>query len=38
MNKRFKFVYYYDETEETVHIVNIWDTRMNPKTLIKSIR
>ena len=38
MNKRFKFVYYYDETEETVYIVNIWDTRMNPKTLIKSIR
>ena len=38
MNKRFKFVYYYDEQEETVHIVNIWDTRMNPKTLIRSIR
>ena len=38
LNKRFKFVYYYDEPEETVHIVNIWDTRMNPKTLIRSIR
>lgn len=38
MNKRFKFVYYYDEPEETVHIVSIWDTRMNPKALIKSIR
>lgn len=38
MNKRFKFVYFYDEAKETVHIVNIWDTRMNPKALIKSIR
>ena len=38
MNRRFKFVYYYNETEETVHKVNIWDTRMNPKALIKRIR
>lgn len=29
MNRRFKLVYYYDEQEDIVHIVDIWDTRMN---------
>ena len=38
MNRRFKFIYYYDKIEDTVHIVDIWDTRMNPKTLIKRIK
>ena len=38
MNRRFKIIYYYDEAEDTVHLVDIWDTRMNPKTLIKRIR
>lgn len=37
MNRRFKFIYYYDEVEDIVHIIDIWDTRMNPKTLIKRI-
>jgi plasmid stabilization system protein ParE len=37
MNHRFKLIYYYDETEDTVHIVDIWDTRMKPETLIKRI-
>ena len=38
MSKRFKFIYYYDEIEDTVHIVRIWDTRMNDKALIRSIK
>ena len=38
MNRRFKFIYYYDETEDAVHIVDIWDTKQNPKTLIKRIK
>ncbi len=37
MNRRFKFIYYYDEVEDIVHIIDIWDTRMNPKALIKRI-
>ena len=35
---RFKFVHYYDEALDTVFIVDIWDTKMNPKTLIKRIK
>ena len=38
MNRRFKIIYYYNETEDTVRIVDIWDTKMNPKTLIRRIR
>ena len=38
MNRRFKIIYTYDEVEETVHIMDVWDTRMNPKALIKRIK
>ena len=38
MNRRFKIIYYYDESEDTVHLVDIWDTRMNPKALIRRIK
>ena len=37
MSRRFKIIYYYDESEDVVHIVDIWDTMMNPKALIKRI-
>ena len=37
MSRRFKLIYYYDEAEDLVHIVDIWDTLMNPKTLAKRI-
>lgn len=30
---RFKIIHYYAKTSDTVHIVDIWDTRMNPETL-----
>lgn len=38
MHRRFKLIYFYDEVEDTVHIIDIWDTRMNPETLIKRIK
>lgn len=38
MGRRFKLIHYYDVAEDTVHVVDIWDTRMNPKTLIKRIK
>ena len=38
MNRRFKIIYTYDESEDVVHIMDIWDTRMNPKALIRRIK
>jgi len=38
MNRRFKIIYYYDESEDTVRIIDIWDTRMNPKMLVRRIK
>ncbi len=38
MHRRFKIIYYYDETEDTVHLVDIWDSKMNPKALIRRIK
>lgn len=38
MNRRFKIIYYYDEAEDVVHIMDIWDSRMNPKALIRRIK
>ena len=38
MNKRFKLIYFYDESESTIHVIDIWDSKMSPETLIKRIR
>lgn len=38
MNRRFKIIFTYDETADVVHIMDIWDTRMNPQTLIRRIK
>lgn len=38
MNRRFKIIYSYDEQNDVVTILDIWDTRMNPKTLIQRIK
>ena len=38
MNTRFKLIFFYDEVENTVHLVDIWDTKRNPKTLIKGFK
>lgn len=34
---RFKIVYYYAKSSDTVHIVDIWDMRMNPGNLKRRI-
>jgi Txe/YoeB family toxin of Txe-Axe toxin-antitoxin module len=33
INKRFKVVYWYDETKDTVVIEDIWDTLRSPENL-----
>ena len=38
MNRRFKIIYYYDKAKDTVHVVDIWDSKMNPKTLTRRIQ
>ena len=38
MNRRFKIIYTYDEKKDIVHIMDIWDTKMNPKALIRRIK
>lgn len=37
MSRRFKIIYYYDDIEDVVRIVDIWDARMDPKNLIRRI-
>ena len=36
--KNFKLIYAYFPTSGTVHIVDLWDMRMNPASLRKRIR
>ena len=38
MNRRFKIIYFYDKSKDVVTIMDIWDTRMDPKTLTKRIQ
>ena len=38
MNRRFKIIHTYDEAADTVHIMDIWDTKANPKALIRRIK
>ena len=38
MKRRFKIIYYYDEAEDVAHLVDIWDTKANPKALIRRIK
>ena len=38
MKQRFKLIYYYVEDCDTVHVVDIWDTRMSPKALVLRIK
>ena len=38
MNRLFKIIYYFDEAEDVVHLVDIWDAKMNPKTLTRRIK
>jgi hypothetical protein len=36
--RRFKMVYYYTHTSDTVYIRDLWDTRMNPQTLVRRLK
>ena len=36
MNRRFKLIYFYDESKDVVNVVDIWDVRRNPDSLTKS--
>lgn len=38
MNRRFKIIYHYDKVKDTVHVVDIWDTKRNPSALIRRIK
>ena len=38
MQRRFKIIYFYDTIRDEVVIMDIWDTRMNPLTLIRRIK
>ncbi len=38
INKRFKIIYWYNETNDTVIIEDIWDMRRAPQNLIKRIK
>ena len=31
--KRFKLIYYYSESSDTVHVADIWDTKREPSKL-----
>ncbi len=36
--KRFKLIYYYAKSSDTVHIADIWDTRREPSKLASRIK
>lgn len=38
MNRRFKIIYHYDESENVAHVDDIWDTKRNPSALIHRIK
>ena len=35
---RFKIFHYYAKSSDTIHIVDVWDMRMNPENLQKRIK
>lgn len=38
MNRRFKLIYCYYPSSDTVRIVDIWDTRIRPETLKRRLK
>ena len=38
INRRFKIIYYYAASSDTVHVADIWDTKREPSTLAKRIK
>jgi len=37
-NRRYKIIYYYDETKDIIYIADFWDSRMDPKRLASRIK
>lgn len=37
IRRRFKIIFSFDEVNDVVYVVDIWDTRMTPKTLVQGI-
>jgi len=38
INKRFKLIYYYVSSSDTVIVADIWDTKREPKNLVSRIK
>lgn len=36
--KRFKLIYYYSQSTDTVHVADIWDSKREPASLAKRIK
>lgn len=37
VHSNFKLIYYYDEKKDTIHIVDLWDTRREPEKLARRV-
>ena len=38
IQKRIKLIYRYDEQQQTIYIVDVWNTRMSPQRLIDRMK
>ncbi len=38
IQKRIKLIYRYDEQQQTIYIVDVWNTRMSPQHLLKRMK
>ena len=38
IQKRIKLIYRYDEQQQIIYIVDVWNTRMSPEHLIKRMK
>ena len=38
MKRRFKIIYYFEASEDAVHIVDIWDSQMSSEALVRRIK
>lgn len=37
MQPHFKFIYYVDEAKLEIHVVDFWDTRQDPESLVEGL-
>ena len=38
IQKRIKLIYRYDEQQQVIYIVDVWNTRMSPQNLVKRMK